>query len=66
MKIKCTRWEFDVSGGFCCADFKMHAFDDYGSPEILIRDNVHVVYFRDVAIKYCPFCGKKIELEVEC
>jgi hypothetical protein len=65
MRIKCRCWELDASGDFCCADFKKHAFAEFGRPEIILSNGIHVVSFKNVEIKYCPFCGKEIILEKE-
>ena len=63
MKIKCTRWEFDGASDFCCEEFKQYAFSDLFTPDITISHSGTIASFKGVAIKSCPFCGKKIELE---
>jgi hypothetical protein len=66
MRITSFHWEFDALTDFCCEEFKMHAmFNVTGSPDIVVSKHGDGVSFKDVAIRNCPFCGKKITLEKE-
>ena len=63
MYIKPFGWRF-TADDFCCPEFKTHAFvEGFDKPDLTVsRDGVSVLY-RGTVIDYCPFCGKKIELE---
>ena len=64
MYIKPFGWRF-TADDFCCPEFKAHASVDefVDKPDLTISWNGASVLYRGTAIDYCPFCGKKIELE---
>lgn len=64
MHIKPIEWTF-TGADFCCPEFKAHASVDefVDKPDLTISWNGASVLYRGTAIDYCPFCGKKIELE---
>ena len=63
MHVKPIGWEF-TPADFCCPEFRSHAFvEGYDSPELTVSRNGVSVLYRGTVIDYCPFCGKKIELE---
>lgn len=64
--IKPSNWEADMmKTEFCCYQFKYHLlFNEDGSPpDILIDTEGKTVRFRSIIIKFCPFCGAKIDIE---
>ena len=63
MKMKPPGWEF-VDKDFCCSEFRSSTFVDYPeSADIRIDKEGTSVTYMNKKIKYCPFCGKKIELQ---
>ena len=68
MRIKplSIEWDFDRFGDFCCKRFKLNStmcFTSSSTP-IICTDGENV-FFNHKKISYCPYCGKKIELEKE-
>ena len=66
MKIQPSGWQFVPTGEFCCYAFKRNVLDGDGftiMPHI-ITDGKDV-FLGGSKIYYCPYCGKKIELEKE-
>ena len=69
MQVRPIEWEF-TGADFCCNAFKMHASthlsaDGYVTPDFKLSKNGDLVLYNGVAINYCPFCGKEIELKEE-
>ena len=68
MQVRPKGWEFDPIGEFCCYSFKMNVINSDGLQPIIIQPiftDGKDVYFEGKKISYCPYCGKKIELEKE-
>ena len=66
MKIRpvSISWEFD--GDFCCKQFKLNSTMSYTSSSMpIIYSDGESVFFNHKKIFYCPYCGKKIEVEKE-
>ena len=66
MKIRpvSISWEFD--GDFCCKQFELNSTMSYTSSSMsIIYSDGESVFFNHKEIFYCPYCGKKIEVEKE-
>ena len=65
MQIKPSGWQFVPIGEFCCYSFKRSAISDGWEITLPITTDGKDVFFEGKKISYCPYCGKKIELEKE-
>lgn len=63
MKIRPSGWEFVPTTEFCCTGFRFDANDVTWTRRITTDGKD--VFFEGNKISYCPYCGKKIELEKE-
>lgn len=65
--IKPIDWEADLKTDFCCYQFKksiVNYVSETGElPKMYITRDGNNVQFHYETIKFCPFCGVKIEIE---
>jgi hypothetical protein len=60
--LKSVGWVFYKKGGYCCGRFGTRT-EDREYPHMTIFTDGTQVFFDGHVIDFCPFCGKKIEIE---